>query len=218
MIFQFFWERAHWIALNDLKCKNDLNDPWNVTNKHGMGLSLMMSFNAYKLILVCFYLTSQFNDIFSLLNPTLALDSNHYAMMLPWSVINIMLILIKKFLISVSSSICSSACLITCCSCYCYGKEIVWSVLVTFGPRKKVSVVFRCYEAPLYKGRSVRWSICRSVTPSLWRRKKVFRRTFCRVSGLVYLSFPSPPLTLRAQLFLLFPAWSIIASDAISHG
>ena len=65
------------------KCKNDLNDPWNVTNKHGMGLSRMMSFNAYKIILVSFYLTSLFADIFSLLNPTVALDSNHYVMMVP---------------------------------------------------------------------------------------------------------------------------------------
>ena len=70
---------------------------------------------------------------------------------------------------------------------------------------------FRCYEAPLYEGLSVRPSVRTSVTPSLSRRKKVFRST---VSGLVffisvflfYHSFFTLPFFLSVFLFSsLFP-------------
>ena len=67
-------------------------------------------------------------------------------------------------------------------------------VLMIFLCQKKLKIedVFRCYEAPLKEPvrrsvrPSVRRSVRRSVTPSLRRRKKVFRSTLCRVSGLVY--------------------------------
>ena len=103
----------------------------------------MKSFNAYKLILVSFYLTSQFADIFSLPNPTVALDSNHYAMMLPWSIINIMLILIKKFLTQYPAAFAVVPLWSLAAAAIAMVKKLFEVFLLhIFGPRKKVSVVF----------------------------------------------------------------------------